>query len=76
MRFAHKLAVLRAFQSPSFRRIKKISVLAFLFLSGALLALIFGAWTYYVRSNEIAEDVLARIFHETAADGETGMRNG
>ena len=66
MRFAHKLAVLRAFQSPSFRRIKKISVLAFLFLSGALLALIFGAWTYYVRSNEIAEDVLAAVEHETA----------
>lgn len=58
MRFAHKLAVLRAFQSPSFRRIKKISVLAFLFLSGALLALIFGAWTYYQgnRTNAIVVD--------------------
>ncbi|MFB0936470.1 MAG: HD-GYP domain-containing protein, partial [Propionivibrio sp.] len=65
MRFPHKKTILGIVKSPKITRLIHVALLTHLLMIGTLVALIVGASTYYLRSKEIADGVLATVRHET-----------
>lgn len=64
MRYRHKKAFLGIVRRPKLTHLIHAALITHLLLVGTLLALIFGASTYYLRSKEIADGVLATVRHE------------
>lgn len=64
MRRVFEQAVRGMVKSPRLARLIHLALITHLLIGGSLLALIIGISTYYMRSDEIAEDVLAAVKHE------------
>lgn len=65
MLLAHKRTILGIVKSPGLARLIHVALATHLLIVGSLLALVIGGVTYYWRSNEIAENVLAVVSEET-----------
>lgn len=64
MRYTHKKIFLRVVRRPKLMRLIHAALASHLFLVSVILALISGASTYYLRSQEVAEGVLDTVLHE------------
>jgi len=65
MLFPHKKTILGIVKRPKITRLIHVALVTHLLMIGTLVALIVGASTYYLRSKEIADGVLATVRHET-----------
>lgn len=67
MRLTYKKGLLRLIRSPRLARLVHLALMMHFLIAGSLLAVIFGATTYYLRSDELAEDLLDAVRAESDA---------
>lgn len=65
MLHTHKKTILGIVKSPRLARLIQVALATHLLIVGTFLALLIGGVTYYLRSNEIAENVLAVVSEES-----------